>query len=138
MPHLNWRSSTLDKKVVPQTSEYGGDRDFTLELVLDREAHRELALELAEVLVPGGGELRLDLPDEWRIFWKLRDDESRLLIAYPQESEWVATVALELEHGRRFLAALEALVPGSDEPLMIGRLGSVGQVSNVEVLISVR
>src|SRR5271168_4015231 len=99
MPHLNWRTADLGKKVIPQDS--GGaahrvDRDFLFELELSPLQAQELASMLTTVLVPGGGELRLSLPDEWSIFWKLRDDESRLLIAHPQADEWVATLALEM------------------------------------------
>jgi hypothetical protein len=80
-------------------------------------------------------ELRVDLPLNWAIFWKLRDDESRLLMAHPQENEWVATAALESSHAgaltERLLGAQTGLV------FAISEIGSVGGISNVELTVRV-
>jgi hypothetical protein len=150
MPHLNWRSSPVVKRVVPlgpngplDPSESDGiERDFVMQLELSRPALRELADVLLEVLSPGGGELRVSLPDAWTVFWKLREDETRLLIAHPQVGEWVATVALEPLHAQAVNDALARVLgsatPEANESLSIGKLardGIVSSVSNLELVI---
>lgn len=144
MPHLNWRTADLGKKVVPfegGSTAHQVDRNFVFEMVLDVKQAQELASMLTAVLIPGGGELRLSLPDEWSIFWKLRDDESRLLIAHPQADEWVATLALEMAHAHRLLAALEeSCKEESSASFSIAGLaddGRVSSVSNLDLVISV-
>jgi hypothetical protein len=113
-----------------------------MQLDLSRPALRELAEVLCEVLTPGGGELRLSLPDAWTIFWKLREDETRLLIAHPQVDEWVATVALEPLHAQAvndaFARVLGSATSEASESLSIGKLGRdgiVSSVSNLELVI---
>lgn len=150
MPHLNWRSSNLAQKVVKKVlpaseGQDAQDRDFVFELALSRAQAQELAAALAQVLVPGGGELRLNLPDEWVIFWKLRpdegNDESRLLIAHPQQDEWVATVALEPGHAERLLNAFSndafSNAPCSIRVANLAAEGIISSVSNLELVISV-
>jgi hypothetical protein len=139
MAYLNWKASPLTKRVAPHLDPGRREPGYVLDLEIGREAARELASALSEVLVPGRGELRLDLPDEWIMFWKWREDESRLLLAHPQAEEWVTTVALDSDHGQRLLESLEAAAASQspETKVRIGELGVVGSVSNVEVVITV-
>ena len=82
-----------------------------------------------------GEELRLDLPKNWAIFWKTRPEESRLLLAHPQENEWVVTAALEADHARKLTEAIARAQNGS--VIELSRMGPVGGVSNVELRICV-
>ena len=129
MPYLNWKTREIRKTIEPHA-----DARSTLALNLSAEERAQLLPMLEEVYAHGGAELRLDLPGEWIIFWKSRESESRLLLAHPQRDEWVATVALESEHGRRLLQRLGEL--GTGDALSISELGAIGSVSNVEIILS--
>ncbi len=135
MPYLNWKTAET-RPPGGFSQEVGAHprREHQLKLELSRPALEELIPQLEEALGEVGNELRLDLPGEWIIFWKARDTESRLLIAHPQPNEWVATAALEPAHGARVLSALRELKEGDSLPLSRG--GTLGGVTNVEIIIS--
>jgi hypothetical protein len=128
MPYLNWKEREIRKHLDPHA-----DARSTLTLNLSDENRGQILPFLEEIFFRGGSELRLDLPDNWIVFWKSRDGESRLLLAHPQKDEWVATAALEMEHGRRVVESLRRLGPG--DAFSISEHGSIGSVSNVEILI---
>jgi len=77
--------------------------------------------------------LRQDLPRNCVLFWKTRDEESRLLLAHPQKEEWVATFALEARHAREFLQALETLTP--NHSILLSAFGFCGSVSNTDLTL---
>lgn len=129
MPYLNWKNASIRQEMGPHPR-----LQSQLTLTLGLSERSELHARLSEVLIAEGGELRLDLPSNWAIFWKSRESESRLLLAHPQTDEWVATVALHPDHGSALLRALEACKSG--ESISIGELDAVGSVSNVEIVIS--
>jgi len=129
MPYLNWKNRDVRKSIEPHA-----DARSTLTLALSVEERAELLPFLEEVYLRGGSELRLDLPGEWIVFWKTRDSESRLLLAHPQHEEWVATVALDADHGHRLVERLSELQAG--DALPVTELGAIGAVSNVEIILS--
>jgi hypothetical protein len=60
------------------------------------DQRQELATWLSGLLAEGApSELRQNLPEGWTLFWKLREGESRLLLARPTPETWVGTLALE-------------------------------------------
>jgi hypothetical protein len=137
MPYLNWKDPTrlkhqLKQEIAPY--EAGGDEGGRQRLTLSLEGQplKELLLLLREVF-SAGGELRLDLPRGWAIFWKKREGESRLLLAHPQHDEWVATCALTAEHGAQAIERLEAL--GAGQRLDLGELAVLGGLSNLELTL---
>jgi hypothetical protein len=129
-PYLNWKSGAVRQEVQPHPEQ---PRRMLMRLELDEAGRAALAPLLREVYAEDGGELRLDLPREWVVFWKRREGESRLLLAHPAEDQWVATIALEANLGGKLAAALEAL-PGG-ESFRVGALGPLGSVSNLELEI---
>lgn len=133
MPYLNWKAVDESKVVLEVITH--PKRGSQLNVTLSAAARDELCPRLEGSLGGGEGELRLDLPREWIIFWKQRETESRLLIAHPQEKEWVTTVALDAPHGLKFLERLKVLKSG--ESVAIGELAPIGNVSNVEVVIKI-
>lgn len=149
MPYLNWRSGetrpggTYRQEVIQEipreeaSAPRGGrpPRPILLRLTLGPKALEELVLRLEELQAPPAAELRVDLPEGWILFWKKREEESRLLIAHPQPGEWVATAALEPGHGSRLIAALRRLGKGDSHPVSQG--GRIGKVSNLEIVIAV-
>lgn len=104
-----------------------------MSLHVTKDQRAELLGFLEEVYLRGGSELRVDLPGNWILFWKTRESESRLLLAHPQHDEWVATLALEAEHGRRVLDAVRALQMG--DVVSLSEQGAIGSISNVEVIV---
>lgn len=172
MPHLNWREADQGPDALvlsvetfahsgarsgPRSAFSGREYELTIEM---SAARRDALLErLREVLSSPeksgaesgagfgsglGTELRLDLPREWIVFWKLREGESRILMAHPAEKQWVASINLEPSHALSLLRALAACVPGvpgapgsPGGTVEIGALGTVGEVSNAEVRIRV-
>jgi hypothetical protein len=133
MPYLNWKEAgaQLEQKVAPHGA-HGGEKQHLM-LSFTAELRGQLLAFLRETFEAGAGkaELRLDLPHNWIVFWKLRDGESRLLIAHPQPEEWVATAALTESHGSDLIQRLEALQTG--QSLVVGELAPTGSVSNVEI-----
>jgi hypothetical protein len=153
MPHLNWKAASLTQSVTDKSgagseATSGAPEDFmTLSLELTASLRDELLPRLREIFQlkaeaeslgserPAlNPELRVDLPRNWILFWKLRDGESRLLIAHPQSEEWVMTSALNAEHASRFLSALGALEPGNS--LSLAALAPVARVSNAALRLT--
>jgi hypothetical protein len=85
-------------------------------------------------------ELRVDLPDQWIVFWKKRASDTRLLLAHPEKDEWVATAALEETHGLNLVSALKKLSPG--DGISIHELGAdlyeSGSVNNLELRLTLK
>ncbi len=135
MPYVNWKEREIRKHVdAPSGSD--GDSRSTLSLAFADEERAQLIPFLEEVYLRGGSEVRVDLPENWIVFWKSRESESRLLLAHPQRGEFVTTVALEPEHGKRVIESLKKLGPG--DALLVSELGMVGSVSNVDVVLSIK
>ena len=129
----DWNGTLIDDTwmchdlMLPLLDEYKGRR-------VDLEEYRDLFCQpLEEVFASVGPELRIDLPDDWILFLKLREGESRLLLAHPETSAWVSTAAFERSHGEVFLRELKALRPGT--LIDVRALGDVASVSNLHLLI---
>jgi hypothetical protein len=131
MPYINWKARDTQKRL-----DAHEDARSTLSLDLSEEERGLLLPFLDQLFFHAGSELRLDLPNNWIVFWKIRETESRLLLAHPQQGEWVATMALETEHGQRVKDRIENLKSG--DAFSISELGVIGSVSNVELVISLR
>ena len=102
MPFLSWKEETLSQELIPKSD------GFVMTLALSPEHRKVLLASLTDVFARPRSELRLELPQDWVIFWKLREGDSRLLIAHPAETEWVATVALGASDAEAFLTDLNA------------------------------
>ncbi len=128
MPYLNWKQAPVRKNLSER--ERGPSE---LRLAIAAAEAQSLVLALEEVFASVGPELRIDLPDDWILFLKLREGESRLLLAHPETSAWVSTAAFERSHGEVFLRELKALRPGT--LIDVRALGDVASVSNLHLLI---
>jgi hypothetical protein len=89
----------------------------------------EIVAQLRELTEKTGSELRVDFPGEVTFFWKLRDEESRLLLAHPEKDVWVATLALTPPHLDHLLTAMDQL----DAPIFLSEFKRLGKLSNLEV-----
>ncbi len=132
MAHVNWKSQVLGlTKTAHPTLQ------SQLELTLTADLLAPLAESLAAAFAPGGAELRLELPQNWTIYWKPKAGLSRLQLAHPQADHWVATVHLSHEHGAKLIDALAGLTTTA-EPLVVSRLGSMAPLVNFELVIAVK
>ena len=128
MPFLNRRELEVGTSVGPH-ARHG----TVLLLEFPGSALSGLLEALSKTYADGQGELRLDLPNGWAVFWKEREGESRLLLAHPSAETWVATAALTREHGQVFLERLRA---GSE--LRLSEIVPVALMSNVEICLKPR
>jgi hypothetical protein len=144
MPYLNWKDrepTGLHIELAPPSSEGAAHVTTRSRMVLRfaREALAELASSLGQIFGEAGegGELRLDLPREWIVFWKLREGDSRLLVAHPQPDEWVATVALSAADGAAFLSRISELGSARADvtEVNLGEFVRTGAVSNLELVL---
>jgi hypothetical protein len=129
MPYLNWKEKTLklEMKVHSETRT-------ALKLSLTDDLIQDLASNLEELFSTKAGELRLQLPDNWVLFWKMREEGGRALVAHPNPEEWVGTLALEPSWGEKIILALAQLKKG--ESLELNRLFSLATVSNFDLTLS--
>lgn len=141
MPYLNWKERVFGHSMEhPLQSELHSRA--RMELQFNQEELQLLVAQLEEIFFNGGHELRMDLPEGWIVFWKSRESGSRLLLAHPQEKEWVATAALEVELGKKWTEKLKNLLPGhslsvNEVSVDLGiELFGPGSVSNVEIKIT--
>lgn len=139
MPYLNWREQTLSQTATPHPAD--AER-MVVSLALTPTQVQALVESLQNIFTEGStAELRLDLPNQWVIFWKQREGESRLLIAHPQAEEWVTTAALLHEHACLLLNRLRDLASqtshtGEAAPeVSLSELAPLGSVSNAELKI---
>jgi hypothetical protein len=86
---------------------------------------------LEEIYIRDEGELRLELPENWVIYWKAKESGNRVLVAHPQPDHWVATVALEREVGQKLILAVKALK--SSESFILSQIAPLEAVSNLNI-----
>ena len=130
MAHVNWKTQGIGLTKTAHPTLHN-----QLELALPADQLAQLAQSLAEAFAPGGAELRLELPQNWTIYWKPKTGLSRLQLAHPLENQWVATVHLTQEHGARLIASLTAMA-STAEPLVVSRLGAMAPLVNFELVIA--
>lgn len=164
MPYLNWKTeSILMSELV--TTPRGAQLGLKLTRSLVDELVEGLIALFGELKEPGSTtpdtgtdfmqvpELRIALPNQWVLFWKLRQQGNRLLLAHPAPDEWVGTIALEANFGQKVINGLKQLqkkaspmdsdqgesrsMPQAGAPeLSLCQLGAVEAVTNFEVVIS--
>ena len=108
MPLLSW----LDQRVSYEQAETAPGH-VKLLLQLSQQQLEALCQQLENLYLRQGKELRLVISPEWTLFWKLREEGARLLLAHPSVREWVGTVALEERAGQNVLEGIRELEPGA-------------------------
>jgi hypothetical protein len=124
MPFLSW----IEERVSHESLEIAPGR---VRLVLKLSAVHVTALlsHLEALYGQSGKELRLVVSEEWTIFWKMREEGNRLLLAHPQPQEWVGTIALEKHAGQSLVTQLGQLEAGL--ALVVHEVLPVQGVSNL-------
>lgn len=130
MAYLDWKNPEMKLEVEPHVRY-----QTQLKLHLSPDRREVLAKALEEVFVHAGRELRLGLPGGWVLFFKLREDGNRLLLAHPTEPEWVGTAALEKRRGMDLIQALKESPSGEGfQSIKLSELAPLASVSNLEIL----
>lgn len=131
MSYLDWKGAS----VLPHHQVQSPSRSV-LTLTLTAALLQELAADLGDAYSPGATELRIALPNQWLLFWKVRDDGNRILLAHPNENEWVVTCALEKEFAEHLVLSLKNLAQG--QSLSLSQLSAQGysmhSVSNLDLV----
>ena len=130
MPYLNWLERPIE---LTRTNHHRFGTQ--LELPLTSEDLARLREAVSEVILAGEGELRVDLPQDWTIFWKAREGESRQLLARPEKDKWVATLAYHSNEGRALINALTTKLSAPGNSIRLSELGPLNATSNIEVVI---
>ena len=131
MPYLNFSEKPIElhKSAHPRFETQLAMQIAGAELMVLQEGLSNLLLSDN----PERVELRVDLPSKWTIFWKLREGETRLLLAHPEEDAWVATVSMTREHCEAIIDAFSKL---SDVPEVLSQLGATSRISNFDLTVS--
>ncbi len=128
MPYLNWKEKLLNLEMkIPSEAK------VELLLTVSDDLIQELVSNLEEIFYAKGGELRLQLTENWVLFWKIREEGGRALVARPSEDQWVGTLALEPTWSKEMINALTQLKKG--ESLKLDQLFSLATVSNFELTL---
>ncbi len=130
MAHLDWSQSALKIEQRPHARH-----ETELLLPLSLTERQTLARSLRDMPQDGRSELRLVLPQGWTLYWKMRDSESRLLLAHPEADLWVGTIALDAAGWSQLLEALDRPSSGSSSELRLSQLPGVSRRSNLDVVI---
>ncbi|MBI3542371.1 MAG: hypothetical protein HY075_03740 [Deltaproteobacteria bacterium] len=132
MAYLNWKT----RPGIKLTRSQHPTRQSQLEVALPPELVAELHAELAAAFAPGGSELKLELPEGWVTYWKLKGGLSRLQLAHPAADQWVATIQLTDAHGAALLAGLQALGAPGGAGFAVGTLGAMAPIVNFELVLA--
>ena len=155
MPYLNWKTEKLEclferesegepalKGSAPLSAPTSDSMGFVplepfsrVKLQLCLGFHlRDLLMEaLRGPLLACQGELRLDCPFGWTLFWKIRQgEESRFLVAHPEQGQYVATLAFQTEDAAGFLKKLEGSLE-SDRLILSELVQALGSSSNFDL-----
>ena len=135
MAYLNFTQKPIELKASTHPKF-----ETQLEMKIGADDLKLIQAGLQAVLNSPKSELRVDLPQKWTLFWKLRETETRQLLAHPEADAWVASLALTREHCEAVIAAMErALGEQHDMGADIGaisRLGQTSRISNFEMTVS--
>ncbi len=97
MAYLSWQNEPVEIRLDYEPSGIGA-KPSRLEIQAPKTLRAELFEAIQQIRSGERSELRLDLPQGYSVFVKLKDSGlSRLLIAHPEENEWVATFMLSPE-----------------------------------------
>ena len=144
MPYLDWAAqlqvlSESDSPLKDSGSHDGSAPSSKKLLTLDlsRLADSDVLLQsLEDLMGRPHSELRLSLPKNWTVFWKLRHEgESRLLAAHPEENTWVGTVSFASELMERVIHFLKTR---ESEALLLSELGVMSSISNFDLKLRLK
>ncbi|MBC7693738.1 MAG: hypothetical protein H7222_18375 [Methylotenera sp.] len=135
MAYLNFTQKPIELKASTHPRY-----ETQLEMKIAKEDLQLIREGLQAILASPKSELRVDLPQKWTIFWKLRETETRQLLAHPETDAWVASLALTPEHCQAVIAAMGAATDSAaGENANVGaisRLGNTSRISNFEMTVS--
>lgn len=128
MPYLALNDSQISVSVDEQVPAF----EKRLALELKPETQGVLIQALENLIERPSSELRLELPQGWTVFWKLRSGESRMLLAHPDLNTWVGTIALSELDLRAWISELRNMTQTS-LPTTLSRIVTFGAFSNLDI-----
>jgi hypothetical protein len=129
MSYLDWKKTPLRIKSIDLSQS-----KIQLFLALSDEWIQPFVTALEDVFVRQSGELRMHLPEGWVLFWKLREEGNRAIVAHPQANEWVGTIALDANFGQMWISSLKKIQ--IDQSLLLSGVARLERVSNLELILS--
>lgn len=139
MPFLDWSVLNEHEELVRLEVKTLSAEKSQLKVIIQKEKAQslisQLIFQLEETFLHQAGELRWSLSGQWVLFWKLREEGNRALLAHPKAQEWVGTIALELECAKQVLQRLAELKLGSS--LSLNEVSCFGSLSNLELILSI-
>ncbi len=132
MKALDWSRSPASEEVQVKLQPHAR-REQELVLSLSEARWGELLAGLKALFDSAAehAEFRLALPQGVTIFWKRGTSETRLMVARPDSSSWVATIVVAESQSQACIALLEAL-PERGE-VAIAQLAGIWKLSNLEL-----
>ncbi len=132
MKALDWSLSPASEEVQVKLQPHVR-REQELVLSLSEARWGELLAGLRALLDSAAehSEFRLALPQGVTIFWKRGTSETRLMVARPDPSSWVATIVVAESQAQACIALLEAL-PERGE-VALAQLAGIWKLSNLEL-----
>ena len=152
MPFLNWKDLPRLSHQTPagKAGNEAEGRGASQALGAGKVSRTRLVLELKQVQLQElvsqveelylgaegkeqlGPELRIQLPENWLLFWKPRAEGNRVLLAHPNDKEWVVTCALDRETCQSVVLSLKNLSHG--QSLNLSESILLNPVSNLELV----
>ena len=132
MKALDWSRSPAAEEVQVKLQPHAR-REQELVLSLPEARLAELLAGLQALLGSGAEhtEFRLALPQGVTIYWKRGNSETRLMVARPDSSSWVATILIAEEKSQELIMLLKAL-PERGE-VAFAQLTGIWKLSNLEL-----
>lgn len=130
MLYLNWIESSICIEITSHPT-----LQTQLKIKVGQNELTDLLASLEETFLKQAGELRVQLPQNWVLYWKLREEGSRALLAHPEPEEWVGTIALELALAQKLFLSLKNLKSG--QSFYLSQVGILGSVSNLELAFTI-
>jgi len=124
-PHPKWQLQ-MTMRLAPAQCE-------ALAVALEKAFTKtELKLPLADLGTRGWADELGDVPQKFMSFWKVREGDSRIMIAHPEQNEWVVTVALERYYFEKMIEKLKAKASFKIESFC-----QLNRISNLHVVFEI-
>lgn len=129
---LDWKNTPTVQLARAAHPKYQTQVTITATAAQLSELHKAFSQAVA-----ANDELRVELPQNWMMYLKLRPAASRVQLAHPALNDWVATLNLSPTHAQKFLDALFHLsqTNGVGE-VTVNSLADPGPFANVEIVIA--
>ncbi len=132
MKALDWSRSPAAEEVQVKLQPHARrEQELVLSLPEARLAELLVGLQVLFSSEAEHTEFRLALPQGVTVFWKRGSSETRLMVARPDASSWVATILIAEGKSQELIALLNSL-PERGE-VTFSQLSAIWKLSNLEL-----